>query len=190
MTEPYVLSAFTMSTVSHGNFGLWRHPQDRTADYTDVRYWVELAKLLDDGGFDVLFIADAVGQLDVFGGDASAALARGVQTPVTDPLLAVSAMAAATQRLGFGITVSTTYESPYLLARKFSTLDHLTGGRIGWNIVTSLLDSAARNIIGRDRQIPHDERYAMAQEFVEVTYKLWEGSWEPGAVVRDAERGV
>ncbi|MUL83625.1 MULTISPECIES: LLM class flavin-dependent oxidoreductase [unclassified Mycolicibacterium] len=190
MTEPYVLSAFTMSTVSHGNFGLWRHPQDRTADYTDVRYWVELAKLLDDGGFDALFIADAVGQLDVFGGDASAALARAVQTPVTDPLLVVSAMAAATQRLGFGITVSTTYESPYLLARKFSTLDHLTGGRIGWNIVTSLLDSAARNIIGLDRQIPHDERYAMAQEFVEVTYKLWEGSWEPGAVLRDAERGV
>lgn len=169
MTEPYVLSAFTMSTVSHGNFGMWRHPQDRTSDYTDIGYWVDLARLLDDGGFDLLFIADAVGQLDVFGGDASAALARAVQTPVTDPLLAVSAMAAATQRLGFGITVSTTYESPYLLARKFSTLDHLTRGRIGWNIVTSLLDSAARNIIGRDRQIPHDERYAMAQEFVEVT---------------------
>jgi FMN-dependent oxidoreductase (nitrilotriacetate monooxygenase family) len=169
---------------------MWRHPQDRTAEYTDIRYWVELARLLDDGGFDLLFIADAVGQLDVFGGDASAALARAVQTPVTDPLLAVSAMAAATQRLGFGVTVSTTYESPYLLARKFSTLDHLTGGRIGWNIVTSLLDSAARNIIGRDRQFPHDERYAMAQEFVEVTYKLWEGSWEPDAVLRDRDRGV
>jgi FMN-dependent oxidoreductase (nitrilotriacetate monooxygenase family) len=188
--KPFVLSAFTMSTASHGNFGLWRHPADRTSAYTDVRYWVELAKLLDDGGFDMLFIADAVGQLDVFGGDASAALRLGVQTPVTDPLLAVSAMAAATERLGFGITVSTTYESPYLLARKFSTLDHLTGGRIGWNIVTSLLDSAARNIIGRDRQIPHDERYAIAQEFVEVTYKLWEGSWEPGAVLRDREHGI
>ncbi|WP_396922835.1 LLM class flavin-dependent oxidoreductase [Mycolicibacterium sp.] len=190
MTEPFVLAAFTMSTVSHGNFGLWRHPADQTANYTDLRYWVELAKLLDAGGFDALFIADAVGQLDVFGGDADAALARAVQTPVTDPLLAVSAMAAATEHLGFGITVSTTYESPYLLARKFSTLDHLTGGRIGWNIVTSLLDSAARNIIGRDRQIPHDERYAMAQEFLEVTYKLWEGSWEPDAVLRDRARGI
>src|SRR5690349_17066651 len=190
MTDPFVLAGFTMSTVSHGNFGLWRHPADTTANYTDVRYWIDLAKLLEDGGFDLLFIADAVGQLDVYGGDASAALSRGVQTPVTDPLLAVSAMAAATEHLGFGITVSTTYESPYLLARKFSTLDHLTGGRIGWNIVTSLLDSAARNIIGRDRQIPHDERYAMAQEFLEVTYKLWEGSWEPGAVLRDRDRGV
>ena len=183
--EPFVLAAFTMSTVSHGNFGLWRHPQDQTANYTDIRYWVELAKLLDAGGDDLLFIADAVGQLDLFVVDATVALTRAVQTPVTDPLLAVSAMAAATEHLGFGITVSTTYESPYLLARKFSTLDHLTGGRVGWNIVTSLLDSAARNIIGRDRQIPHDERYAIAQEFLEVTYKLWEGSWEPGAVVRD-----
>ncbi|APE18835.1 LLM class flavin-dependent oxidoreductase [Mycolicibacterium pallens] len=179
-----------MSTVSHGNFGMWRHPEDRTAQYTSLSYWVDLARLLDDGGFDLLFIADAVGQLDVFGGSAEAALTHAVQTPVTDPLLAVSAMAAATRRLGFGITVSTTYESPYLLARKFSTLDHLTGGRIGWNIVTSLLDSAARNIIGRQRQIPHDERYAIAQEFLDVTYKLWEGSWEDGAMVRDRATGV
>ena len=169
---------------------MWRHPDDKTSSYTDLSYWVDLAKTLDDGGFDALFIADAVGQLDVYGGDAAAALTRGVQTPVTDPLLVVSAMAAATRRLGFGVTVSTTYESPYLLARKFSTLDHLTGGRIGWNVVTSLLDSAARNIIGRDRQIPHDERYAMAQEFLEVTYKLWEGSWESDAVVRDRTRGI
>lgn len=190
MTEPFVLAGFTMSTVSHGNFGMWRHPQDQTSRYTDLRYWVELAQLLEAGGFDLLFIADAVGQLDVFGGSAQAALTGAVQTPVTDPMLAVSAMAAATEHLGFGITVSTTYESPYLLARKFSTLDHLTGGRIGWNIVTSLLDSAARNIIGRDRQIPHDERYAMAQEFLEVTYKLWEGSWEPDAILRDRDRGV
>lgn len=188
--EPFILSAFSMSTVSHGNFGMWRHPDDRTAQYTSLDYWVDLARLLDDGGFDLLFIADAVGQLDVFGGSADAALTHGVQTPVTDPLLAVSAMAAATRRLGFGITVSTTYEHPYLLARKFSTLDHLTGGRIGWNIVTSLLDSAARNIIGRERQIPHDERYAIAQEFLDVTYKLWEGSWEDGAVVRDRASGV
>ncbi|MEH3133435.1 MAG: LLM class flavin-dependent oxidoreductase [Mycolicibacterium neoaurum] len=190
MTDPFVLAAFTMSVPSHGNFGLWRHPDDQTSRYTDIRYWVALAELLDEGGFDALFIADAVGQLDVYGGNADAALRRGVQTPVTDPLLAVSAMAAATTDLGFGITVSTTYESPYLLARKFSTLDHLTGGRIGWNIVTSLLDSAARNVIGRERQIPHDERYAMATEFLDVTYKLWEGSWEDGAVRRDRAEGV
>jgi FMN-dependent oxidoreductase (nitrilotriacetate monooxygenase family) len=190
LDRPFILSAFTMSVPSHGNPGLWRHPDDRTAGYTQLSYWTDLARRLDDGGFDLLFIADAVGQLDVYGGDARQALASGIQSPVTDPLLVVSAMAAATERLAFGVTVSTTYEFPYLLARKFSTLDHLTGGRIGWNIVTSLLDSAARNIIGRDRQIAHDERYAIADEFVDVTYKLWEGSWEDGAAVRDRERGV
>ncbi|ROO85871.1 FMN-dependent oxidoreductase (nitrilotriacetate monooxygenase family) [Actinocorallia herbida] len=188
--DPLILSAFTMSTASHGNAGLWRHPDDRTARYPELSYWVDLARRLDAGGFDLLFIADAVGQLDVYGGSAREALARAVQTPVTDPLLAVSAMAAATEHLGFGVTVSTTYEYPYLLARKFSTLDHLTGGRIGWNIVTSLLDSAARNIIARDRQIGHDERYAIAQEFLEVAFKLWEGSWEDGAVLRDPVRGI
>ncbi|GAB2843006.1 LLM class flavin-dependent oxidoreductase [Actinocorallia aurea] len=188
--DPLILSAFTMSTASHGNTGLWRHPDDRTSHYPELSYWVDLARRLDAGGFDLLFIADAVGQLDVYGGSAREALARAVQTPVTDPLLVVSAMAAATEHLGFGVTVSTTYEHPYLLARKFSTLDHLTGGRIGWNIVTSLLDSAARNIIARDRQIAHDERYAIAQEFLEVVYKLWEGSWEDGAVLRDRARGL
>ncbi|WP_207400551.1 LLM class flavin-dependent oxidoreductase [Actinomadura roseirufa] len=188
--DPLILSAFTMSTASHSNTGLWRHPDDRTADYTQLSYWVDLARRLDASGFDLLFIADAVGQLDVYGGSAREALARAVQTPVTDPLLAVSAMASVTEHLGFGVTVSTTYEHPYLLARKFSTLDHLTGGRIGWNIVTSLLDSAARNIIARDRQIAHDERYAIAQEFLEVVYKLWEGSWEDGAVLRDRESGL
>ncbi len=98
-------------------------------------------------------------------------------------------MAAVTRRLGFAVTVSTTYEQPYALARTMTTLDHLTEGRIGWNVVTSALDSAARNL-GLDRQIPHDERYLIADEFMDVTYKLWEGSWEDGAVVRDAEAGV
>ena len=83
-------------------------------------------------------------------------------------------MAAATEHIGLAVTVSTTYEQPYALARKLTTLDHLTDGRIGWNIVTSALDSAARNL-GYDRQLPHDERYARADEFMEVVYKLWEG---------------
>src|SRR4051812_49747104 len=104
MTDPFVLSAFTMSTVSHGNFGLWRHPADETSSYTDIRYWVELAKLLDTGGFDALFIADAVGQLDVHGGGAAAALTRGVQTPVTDPLLAGAANGAGHRQLRLGLT--------------------------------------------------------------------------------------
>ena len=103
--------------------------------------------------------------------------------------LLVSAMAHATKHLSFGITASTTYENPYALARKFASLDHLTRGRIGWNIVTSYLDSAAKSY-GLEEQIPHDERYARADEFMEVVYKLLESSWQDGAVVKDKEAGV
>jgi len=81
-------------------------------------------------------------------------------------------MAAATKNIGFGVTVATTYEQPYHLARRLSTVDHLTGGRLGWNIVTGYLDSAARNL-GHTEQPSHDERYAIAEEYVDVTYKLW-----------------
>lgn len=93
-------------------------------------------------------------------------------------------MAAVTKSLSFGITSSTTYEHPFSLARRFSTLDHLTKGRVAWNIVTSYLENAARNF-GLDTQIPHDTRYAKAEEYVNVTYKLWEGSWRDDAVVQD-----
>jgi alkanesulfonate monooxygenase SsuD/methylene tetrahydromethanopterin reductase-like flavin-dependent oxidoreductase (luciferase family) len=102
--------------------------------------------------------------------------------------LIISAMAAVTKSLSFGITASTTYESPYALARKFSTLDHLTTGRVGWNVVTSYLESAAKSF-GLDNQIPHDERYLIAEEFVEVFYKLLEGSWRDDSVVKDVESG-
>lgn len=187
--EPVVLNAFSMDAVSHVNYGLWRHPRDQTHRYNTIEYWTELARLLDDGRFDTLFIADALGLLDTHGGNADASLRTGTQSPVSDPLLLVSAMAASTSHLGFGITVSTTYEHPYLLARKFSTLDHLTRGRIAWNVVTSQLESAARNL-GLDSQIPHDERYERADEFLDVTYKLWEGSWEDDAVVRDRARDI
>lgn len=93
-------------------------------------------------------------------------------------------MAAVTKSLSFGITSSTTYEHPFSLTRRFSTLDHLTKGRVAWNIVTSFLENAAKNF-GLDTQVPHDERYAKAEEYVEVTYKLWEGSWRDDAVVQD-----
>ena len=102
----------------------------------------------------------------------------------------VPAMALVKKHLGFGVTCSLTYEHPYSFARRMSTLDHLTKGRAGWNIVSSYLDSAARNF-GLDRQQKHDDRYEVADEYMEVCYKLWEGSWEEDAVVRDsAKRAV
>ncbi|RIE00318.1 NtaA/DmoA family FMN-dependent monooxygenase, partial [Cohnella faecalis] len=106
-----------------------------------------------------------------------------------DPLYLIPAMAAVTEHLGFAVTSSITYDHPYAMARKMSTLDHLTGGRIGWNIVTSNLNSAALNFGWRE-QLEHDRRYDRGDEFLEVCYKLWERSWEDDAVVRDRQRRV
>ncbi|NTG04882.1 LLM class flavin-dependent oxidoreductase [Agrobacterium rhizogenes] len=191
MTEKRLirLNGFKQATVGHAAVGTWRHPQNQSHRYRELSYWVETARTLEEGLFDGLFIADVLGVLDTHGGSIAETLKQGVQTPSIDPVLAISAMAAATQHLGFAVTLSTTYEQPYALARKLTTLDHLSDGRIGWNIVTSALDSAARNL-GLDRQIPHAERYKIAEEFLEVTYKLWEMSWDEDAVVLDRDAGV
>ena len=183
------LNAFDMACVGHQSAGLWRHPDDQGYRYRELGYWTELARILEAGGFDALFLADVLGVYDVYGASRDAAVLDAAQFPVNDPTVAISAMAAVTETLGFGVTLSLTYEQPYALARRLSTLDHLTDGRVAWNIVTSYLDSAARNL-GLDAQIPHDQRYEIADEYLEVCYKLWEASWEPDAVVRDRERGV
>lgn len=182
-------NAFDMSCIMHQSPGLWARADDQSTRYKDLDYWVSLAKLLERAKFDGLFIADVLGVYDTYQGSADASIRRAMQVPVHDPIIPVSAMAAATQHLGFGITVSATYEQPYALARRFSTLDHLTKGRIAWNIVTSYLDGAARNL-GLDRQMSHDERYELADEVVDVCYKLWEGSWEDDAVIEDRENQI
>jgi FMN-dependent oxidoreductase (nitrilotriacetate monooxygenase family) len=154
-----------------------------------MQFWIDLAKLLESGGFDALFIADVMGVYDVFGGTPDAALRHAMQVPTNDPMLLVPAMAANTRSLGFGVTFSLSYEHPYPFARRMSTLDHLTGGRIGWNIVTGYLESAARNL-GFERQTAHDARYDYAEEYLDVVYKLWEASWEDDAVTRDRVTGI
>ena len=161
------LNAFAMMCAGHQSPGLWRHPDDQGFRYTDLDHWTWLARLLDDAGFDALFLADVLGVYDVAGGSRDAAVRAGIQVPLGDPMMPVSAMAAVTSSLGFGVTVSTSYEHPYALARRFTTLDHLTKGRIGWNVVTGYLESAAANL-GLGAQLPHDERYVMADEYLEV----------------------
>lgn len=183
------LNAFDMTTPSHQSPGLWRHPENRAHTYNTLEYWTDLARTLEAGTFDALFLADVLGIYDVYRNSSAPALLDADQVPLNDPFMQVSAMAAVTRRLGFAVTSALTYEQPYALARKFSTLDHLTQGRIGWNVVTSYLESAARNL-GLDRQLAHDERYDVAEEFMDVVYKLWEGSWEEEAVVLDRGRGV
>ena len=184
-----LLNAFNMNCVGHINHGLWTHPRDNSSQYKTLAYWTELAQLLERGLFDGLFIADIVGVYDIYQDSVDVTLKESIQLPVNDPLLLVSAMAAVTRHLGFGLTANLTYEAPYLFARRLSTLDHLSGGRVGWNIVTGYLDSAAM-AMGLTEQVEHDRRYDQADEYLEVLYKLWEGSWEDDAVVQDRERRI
>lgn len=182
-------NAFDMACVGHIQQGMWTHPRDRSAEYLSLDYWMGLARLLEEGLFDGLFLADVLGIYDVHGGNGDAAIRNAVQVPLIDPMLIVPAMAAATRNLGFGVTCNLAWESPALMARRFSTLDHLTKGRIGWNIVTGYLDSAAR-AMGLDRQMAHDDRYDLADEYMEILYRLWEESWAADAVKRDRAAGI
>jgi alkanesulfonate monooxygenase SsuD/methylene tetrahydromethanopterin reductase-like flavin-dependent oxidoreductase (luciferase family) len=171
MKKEIRLNAFAMNCVAHQSPGLWTHPRDRTSEYNRLPYWVDLAKTLERGRFDGLFLADVLGVYDVFGNSPDAALRNATQTPCNDPLLLIPAMAAVTENLGFGVTSNLSYEPPYTFARRMSTLDHLTAGRIGWNVVTGYLDSAARGA-GKDKQTAHDDRYDVADEYMAVVYKL------------------
>ncbi|MBV8915371.1 MAG: NtaA/DmoA family FMN-dependent monooxygenase, partial [Acetobacteraceae bacterium] len=178
-----------MNCVGHIQQGLWRHPRDRSTEYTNLDYWVGLAELLERGLFDGLFLADVLGVYDVYRGSPAPAIAHAVQVPVGDPLLLVPAMAHATAHLGFGVTANLSYEPPFTFARRMSTLDHLTRGRIGWNIVTGYLESAAR-AMGLQRQRAHDDRYDVADDYMAAIYQLWEASWDDAAVLRDRAAGL
>jgi len=184
MPQEIRFNAFEMACVSHQSPGLWRHLDDQSFRYKSLQYWIELAQTLERGLFDGIFLADVLGLYDVYGGGPDAALRHAIQVPVNDPLLLVPAMAAFTQNLGFGVTVNLSYEPLYPFARRMSTLDHLTEGRIGWNIVTGYLDSAAR-ANGKTKQLAHDDRYALAEDYLQAIRKLWEESWDDDAVKAD-----
>ena len=184
MPRELLLNAFHMNTVGHQSPGLWAHPRDRSRDYTKLSYWTDLAKTLERGLFDGLFLADVLGVYDVYGGSRDAAVRHAIQVPVNDPLMLVPAMAMVTGHLGFGVTCTLSYEPPYPFARRMSTLDHLTEGRIGCKIVTGYLDSAAKGM-GLAGQASHDRRYDAAEDYLKVVYKLWEDSWDDDAVRAD-----
>ncbi|KAH8805317.1 luciferase-like domain-containing protein [Xylogone sp. PMI_703] len=180
--KQFIMNCFAMQSPTHLNPGLFNYPGDKGSSYNDIQTWIALAKKLEAAKFHAIFFADVLGGYDVYKGPANLdpTIPAGVQFPINDPLYSIPALAAATESIGFGVTASTTYEAPYAMARRFSTVDHLSNGRVAWNIVTSYLDSAARNF-GLDTQIEHDERYRIADEYLHVTYKLWEGSWRDDA---------
>jgi len=189
MGKKFYFNAFEMNTVVHQSPGLWTYPGDRAWQYKDLEYWTDLAKTLEKGFFSAIFIADTVGYYDIYHGSVASAIEQGIQIPINDPLQVAGPIAQATKHIGIGITSSTTFEHPYTFARRIATADHYTKGRVGWNVVTTHFDSAARNI-GEPALPEHDTRYEIANEYLEVIYKLLEGSWEDGAVVRDKEKRI
>lgn len=193
MTKPpckeISINAFYANTPGQNWMGLWSMPGSRAVEYKSLDYWVDVARIAERGLFDSVFFADTSGVHDVYEGSARATIERAAMFPMNDPLLVIPTMAHATKNLSFGVTANLSYEPPYALARRFSTLDHLTNGRISWNIVTGFQDSAAR-AMGLDQQREHDQRYDMAEEYMEVVYKLWEGSWQDDAVILDTENRI
>ncbi|HUC18547.1 MAG TPA: LLM class flavin-dependent oxidoreductase [Acetobacteraceae bacterium] len=189
MSREIRLNAFEMATPGHIQQGMWTHSRDHSAEYRSLDHWVELARLLERGLFDGIFLADVLGVYDVYEGAPDAALRGAVQVPLLDPMLLVPAMAQATRHLGFGVTCNLAFEPPWLFARRMASLDHLTLGRMGWNVVTGYLDSAAR-AMGFAGQMAHDDRYELAEEYMELMYALWEGGFEDGAVHADRASGI
>ncbi|NEV02288.1 LLM class flavin-dependent oxidoreductase [Bradyrhizobium uaiense] len=176
------LAAFVSAGPVSGSHGGWRHPK-ANGDLLSAGYYQNIGRLLEEGRFDLLFVADIVAIPDTLGGSLDSQLRYGALR--LDPLVVLSVIAGATKHLGLGATISTTYTQPYGLARALATLDHISGGRAAWNIVTSFQEAEARNF-GLTEQLSRDERYDRADEFLDVTIKLW-NSWQDGALVRDRE---
>ena len=149
---------------------LFRDPKDNSRTKDRLAYWTWLAKLAEKGKITSIFIADSYAGHNIYGGSADASYKGGSHIGKLDPLVIIPAMAAVTESVSFGVTASTSYIAPYALARTFSSLDHLTNGRVGWNKVTSHSNSAAQ-AFGQDQVVPHDERYAAAEEYMDIVYQ-------------------
>ena len=171
------LNVFLMNAGHHE--AAWRHPGTEPHHITDIRYFQRLARIAEDAKFDSLFLADGLA--------VSKNIRHGAFVGL-EPFTLLSALAAVTERIGLIGTVSTTYNEPFHVARKFASLDHISKGRAGWNIVTSGSELEAENF-SKDTHLAHNKRYERAREFLQVTTGLWD-SWEDEAIVIDREAGA
>lgn len=180
MTRRLIYNGFLHLTPNHHSHGYWRTPEGQVQfGYSKLDPYIRVVKTLERGRFDTLFIADVSGVYDF-----EHSIRAGSQFPSADPITIVSALGLVTEHLGLAVTSNIIQSPPFAFARQLSSLDHYTNGRVGWNIVTSYLTNGFQNF-GYDDIVPHDERYRWAQEYLDVTYKLWEHSWEDGAVLHD-----
>ncbi|MEM7096027.1 MAG: LLM class flavin-dependent oxidoreductase [Actinomycetota bacterium] len=165
----------------------WRHP-DARLDFMSADYYQHIGRTLERGCFDIGFFDDRLAMPDMYGGDHAHTVEGGIRCVKLDPTVVLTAMAMATEHVGLGATYSTTYHEPFHIARLFSTLDHLTGGRAAWNVVTSVNDNEARNM-GRAAGLDHDDRYDRADEFMEIVHGHWD-TWDDDSLQLDREAGV
>jgi FMN-dependent oxidoreductase (nitrilotriacetate monooxygenase family) len=185
-SDRMILIAFLQAQNCSNYVGSWRHPA-ATGAFLTPEYFQGIARTLEAARFDMAFFDDRLAMPEIYGSSADLAVEFGIRSVKMDPATVLMAMAMATTYLGLGVTYSTTYYEPFHVARLFQTLDQMSGGRMAWNIVTSLNDSEAANF-GRDVHLGHDERYDRADEFVEIVTQMWT-SWERDALIRDKVSG-
>jgi FMN-dependent oxidoreductase (nitrilotriacetate monooxygenase family) len=183
LTKRFHLAWFTNFTA-----GAWDATFSHGGSPWDGKFYVEFAQVLERACFDYIMLEDTLMVSEAYRGTSEATLKYGLQVPKHDPVPLAAMIAAATSRLGVVATMSTMAWPPFMLARVSTTIDHIAGGRFGWNIVTSGEDTAAQNF-GLDQLPPREMRYAMADEYMDLVYQLFD-SWEPDAVVMDRDRGI
>ena len=180
------LIAFLQAQNCSNYVGSWRN-QNSASDFLSPEYFRRIARTLEDARFDMAFFDDRLAMPEIYGRNADLAVRHGIRAVKMDPTVALMVMAMATTHLGLGATYSTTYYEPFHVARLFASLDQMTGGRVAWNIVTSLNDAEAANF-GQTAHLGHDERYDRADEFLEIVKQLWT-AWEPDAMLVDKSSG-
>lgn len=189
MPKKMHLAQFMLHGPTWHSLAAWRHPRnDIGFHWARPALYQEIARLAELGKFDMVFFGDLLAAFDNYQRSLEAVVHYAVQFPVHDPVPTLTSMAAVTSRVGLASTFSVTYHQPFYAARLWATIDHMSEGRAGWNVVTSGHNREAQNF-GEERIMPHDLRYDRADEFLEVCYKLW-SSWEEDAIVMDQERGI
>lgn len=193
MTAPapkrMIVTLLLMNAIGHNFHGIWRHPRAHNREFASFDLWVDLAKKAEHAKIDAFFFTDLLGIQGEFNGSRDVIFQQAMNVPIGDCSMLLSALARETNDLGFLYTSSVIQHHPFVFARMVSTLDHLSNGRVGWNIVTSANESAFRNL-GLPGNLSHEERYGWADEYVDVMYKLWEASWDVDAIRNDPEAGV
>jgi FMN-dependent oxidoreductase (nitrilotriacetate monooxygenase family) len=179
---------FVIAGPTWHHYGSWRHPESDGLEALDPARYEEIARVLERGKFDGLFFVDFLMLFDSFAGGYQTNLREGGQQCMLEPTQLLATMARVTSNLGLAATMSTTFYTPFHIARAFSTLDHISKGRAGWNVVTSAMDREAKNN-GLAKLLEKDQRYDQADEVLEACFQLW-NSWEKDAIVGDRANNV